>query len=63
MYCHDLDVMSSNPGEVKLGLCSTSILEQIFFHIYIYKNVFTYEIVSDVLICFCVQINEIQSTR
>ena len=25
MHCHDLEVMSSNPGRVKLGVCSTSV--------------------------------------
>ena len=26
MYCHDLEVMSSNPGQVELGVHSTSLL-------------------------------------
>ena len=26
MYCHDLEVMSLNPGPVKLGVRSTSVL-------------------------------------
>ena len=26
MYCHDLEVMSSNPGRVELGVYSTSVL-------------------------------------
>ena len=26
MYCHDLEVMSSNPGLVELGVCGTSVL-------------------------------------
>ena len=26
MYCHDLEVMSSNPGQVELGVRSTSVL-------------------------------------
>ena len=26
MYCHDLKVMSLNPGRIKLGVCSTSVL-------------------------------------
>ena len=25
MYCHDLEVMGSNPGEVELGVRSTSV--------------------------------------
>ena len=26
MYCHDLEVMSLNPGRVELGVCSTSVV-------------------------------------
>ena len=26
--CHDLDVMNSNPGQVELGVCSTSVLSR-----------------------------------
>ena len=26
MYCHDLEVMSLDPGQVELGVCSTSVL-------------------------------------
>ena len=26
MYCHDLEVMSSKPGQVELGVHSTSVL-------------------------------------
>ena len=29
MYCHDLDVMSSNPSRVELGVHSTSVLSRI----------------------------------
>ena len=25
MYCHDLEVMSSKPGRVELGVCSTFV--------------------------------------
>ena len=25
MYCHDLEVMSSNPGQVGFGMCSNSV--------------------------------------
>ena len=28
MYCHDLEVMSSNPGRVELGMRSTSVLSR-----------------------------------
>ena len=28
MYCHDLEVMSSNPGQVQLGVHSTSVLNR-----------------------------------
>ena len=28
MYCHNLEVMSSNPCRVKLGVCSTSVLSR-----------------------------------
>ena len=28
LYCHDLEVMSSNPDRVKLGVLSTSVLSQ-----------------------------------
>ena len=30
MYCHDLGVMSSNPGQVELGVHSTSVLIVVF---------------------------------
>ena len=62
MYCHDLDVMSSNPVKSNLG-CVVLLYLNRFFFIFICKKLFTYEIVCDVLICFGVQINEIQSTR
>ena len=26
MYCHDLEVMSLNPSQNELGVCSTSVL-------------------------------------
>ena len=26
MYCHDLEVMSSSPDRVELGVCGTSVL-------------------------------------
>ena len=26
MYCHELEVISSKPGQVKLGVCDTSVL-------------------------------------
>ena len=37
MYCNDLEVMSSNPSQVKLGVCSVSVLrctwsKNSFFH-------------------------------
>ena len=35
MYCHDLEVMSSNPGQVKLGVRSTSVLSRTWS-----KNIF-----------------------
>ena len=35
MYCHDLEVMSLNRGQVELGVCSTSVLS----HTWI-KNIF-----------------------
>ena len=28
MHCHDLEVMSSNPGRVELGVLSTSVLSR-----------------------------------
>ena len=28
MYCHDLEVMSLNPGRVELGVRSTSVLSR-----------------------------------
>ena len=28
MYCHDLEVMSSNPSQVELGVCRTSVLSR-----------------------------------
>ena len=28
MYCHDLEVMSSNPGRVELGVLGTSVLSR-----------------------------------
>ena len=28
MYCHDLEVMSLNPGQVELGVCGTSCLSR-----------------------------------
>ena len=28
MYCYDLEVMSSNPCEVELGVCLTSVLSR-----------------------------------
>ena len=28
MYCHDLEVMTSNPGHVELGVRSTSVLSR-----------------------------------
>ena len=28
MYCHDLEVMSSNPSQVELGVRSTSVLSR-----------------------------------
>ena len=34
MYCHDLEVMSSNPGQVKLGADSTSFLSCTWTKIY-----------------------------
>ena len=29
MHCHDLEVMRSNPGQVELGVRSTSVLSRI----------------------------------
>ena len=28
MYCHDVELMSSNPGRVELGVHSTSVLNR-----------------------------------
>ena len=28
MYCHDLEIMSSNPGQVELGVLCTSVLSR-----------------------------------
>ena len=28
MYCHDLEIMSSNPGGVELGVLGTSVLSR-----------------------------------
>ena len=30
MYCHDLEVMSSNPGQVELGMHSTFVLQELY---------------------------------
>ena len=36
MYCHDLEVMTSNPGLVELWMHSTSILSRTSAKVYIY---------------------------
>ena len=42
MYCHDLEVMSSNPGRVELGVRSTSVLSR------------TWSKIICVCVCVCV---------
>ena len=44
VYCHDLEVMSSNPGEIKLGVHSTSVWSRTWnknkknFNVYLYSS-------------------------
>ena len=41
MYCHDLEVMSSNPGRVDLGVLGTSPLSHTYkFYYYSNQNTF-----------------------
>ena len=37
MYCHDLEVMSLNPGQVELGVLGTSVLSRTWIKI-VYKD-------------------------
>ena len=37
MYCHDLEVMGSNCGQVELGVHSTSVCRTLTINIRIYK--------------------------
>ena len=48
MYCHDLEVMSSNPSRVKLGVFSTSVQSRTWP-----KNIWTHYfiIVTDLMCC------------